>query len=112
MCHCCYFVDCTASVVDWRVLRVVERVCSQLYVAVGSALLRWMHDDELLSHVSYVTSNYFTLYYIESLLTSVGLYYITYCVLRVHSHLDLLGVNYCMNFSAHTIMKNGYITHC
>ena len=24
---------------------------------------------------------------------------------------DLLGVNYCMNFSVHAIVKNGYTTH-
>ena len=44
-CHCCYAVDFTAGIVDWCVLRVVERVCSQLYVAIGSALLRRVYDD-------------------------------------------------------------------
>ena len=96
-CHCCYFVDFTVSIVDWRVLRVVERICSQLYVAIGSALLRWVYDDELLSHVSCIASNSVTLHYVGvfvnkrlSLVGCVRLYYITYCVLRVHSHLRFI----------------------
>ena len=90
-CHCCYFVDFTAGFVDWRVLRVVERVCSQLYVAIGSALLCWVYDDQLLSHVSSITCYVALLWvYVDKRLSLVGyvtLYNFTYCVLRVHSHL-------------------------
>ena len=59
------------------------------------------------------TTLLFTLHYMVNILDFWKLIHLDDSkeVLELIHTSDLLGVNYCVNFSVHTFMKNGYTTH-